>query len=132
MSRIRTAGGQSPSDPRSIGISIDGGGSPISTGVKGYVQVPFAGTITRWTLLADQVGSIVLDVWKDSFANAPPTISDSITGSEKPTLSSEQDAEDAALTTWMTTVTAGDVFGFNVDSADTLTRVTLVVWIMPI
>ena len=53
-----------------VGIVIDGGGSVITTGVKGFVQVPFACTITGWTLLSTDAsataGSIVIDVWKDT------------------------------------------------------------------
>lgn len=114
---------------RSFGITIDGGGSAISTGVKGYVSIPFSGTITQWDILADQSGSIVVDVWKDTYANFPPTVADTIAGSEKPTLSTAQKNQDTNLTTWTTTVTAGDIIGFNVDSASTVTRVTLVVYI---
>ena len=116
---------------RSFGITIDGAGVVITTGVKGYVQIPFAGTITRWTLLADQAGDLVIDVWKDTFANAPPTVADTITGTEKPTLDDEQQAEDTDLATWDVEVEAGDVVGFNVDSAAVVTRATLVLWITP-
>src|SRR5262245_12354045 len=35
-----------------VGILIDGGGSAITTGVKGFVEVPFAGTITAATVLS--------------------------------------------------------------------------------
>lgn len=117
--------------PRAVGFTIDGGGSAITTGIKGFVQCPYSGLITRWTLVADQVGSLVVDVWKDTYANAPPTVADTITGSEKPTLSSAQKNEDTALSTWITAVTAGDVFGFKVDSASTVTRATLVLWVTP-
>jgi hypothetical protein len=109
----------------SFGITIDGGGSVITTGVKGYVQIPYDGTITGWTILADQSGSIVVDVWKDTFANYPPLVADSIAGSEKPTLSSVIKNQDLALSTWTTSVTAGDIIAFNVDSASTVTRVNL-------
>ena len=109
----------------SFGITIDGGGSAITTGVKGYVQIPYNGTITGWTILADQSGSIVVDVWKDTFANYPPLVADSIAGSEKPTLSSVIKNQDLALSTWTTSVTAGDIIAFNVDSASTVTRVNL-------
>jgi hypothetical protein len=114
---------------RSFGIVIDGGGSPITAGVKGFLQLPFSGIITRWTLMADQVGSIVLDLWKDTFASAPPTVADTITGSEKPTLASDQFAEDTDLATWDVQVEAGDVVAFNVDSAATVQRVALSVWV---
>ena len=106
-------------------IIIDGGGATITTGVKGDIEVPFACTITAWELLADQSGSIVVDVWKDTYANFPPTVADTITGSEKPTLSSATKNQDTNLTTWTTSVSAGDILRFNVDSATTVTRVTL-------
>ena len=109
-----------------IGITIDGGGSAITAGVKGYVEVPFACTINRATTLADQSGSIVIDVWKDTYANYPPTVADTITASAKPTISTATKAQDATLTGWTTAVTAGDIIGFNVDSATTVTRVHLI------
>lgn len=116
------------SNPRigSIGITIDGGGSAITTGTKGYISVPYACTINSVTMLADQSGSAVVDVWKDSYANAPPTVADTITASAKPTISSATKSTDTTLTGWTTSVSAGDVIGFNVDSAATLTRLTLV------
>ena len=104
---------------------IDGGGSAITTGVKGFLEIPFACTITGWTLTADQSGSIVMDVWKDTYANFPPTVADTIAGSEKPTLSSVQKNQDLSLSTWTTAVSAGDHLAFNVDSASTVTRITL-------
>ena len=106
-------------------MTIDGGGSAITTGVKGYISVPFNGTITGWTLIADQSGSIVVDVWKTNFAGAPPTVANTITGTEKPTLSSAQKAENLSLSTWSTSVSVGDIIGFNVDSVSTITRVNL-------
>jgi len=109
----------------SLTFIIDGGGSAITTGQKGHIEIPFACTITGWTLLADQSGSIVLDVWKDTYANFPPTVADTIAGSEKPTLSSVQKNQDLTLTTWTTAVSAGDILAFNVDSVATVTRVTL-------
>ena len=121
--------GVEDSTPRAVGITIDGGGAVITTGVKGYVQVPFAGTLSRWTLLADVVGDLVIDVWSESYADAPPTVADTIASNQKPTLSGVIKNELTALTNWTTAVTAGDVFGFNVDSATTVTRATLILWI---
>jgi hypothetical protein len=89
------------------------------------LTVPFACTINRWDLVADQSGSIVIDVWLDSWGNFPPTVADTITGSEKPTLSSAMNAQDTSLGTWTTAIGSGDVLAFNVDSASTLTKATL-------
>ena len=104
---------------------IDGGGSAITTGIKGDIEVPFACTINQVTLLADQSGSIVIDIWKDTYANYPPTVADTITASAKPTISAATKSQDSTLTGWTTSITAGDILRFNVDSAATITRVTV-------
>lgn len=118
---------QVPAGPRTFTIPfiIDGGGVAITTGVKGDLEIPVTCTITAVRLLADASGSIVVDIWKDSYANLPPTIADTITASAKPTLSAVQKSEDATLTGWTTSITAGQWLRFNVDSASTVTRVTL-------
>jgi hypothetical protein len=112
-----------------VGITIDGGGEVITTGIKGYIQIPFAATIVGWTLLSTDdpvvTGSIVVDVWKDTYANYPPTVADTITAAAKPTLSSVNKNTDSTLTGWNTAVAAGDVLGFKVDSVTTLKKVTL-------
>jgi hypothetical protein len=109
----------------SINFVIDGGGSAITAGVKGFIEIPFACTINQVTLLADQSGSIVVDIWKDTYANYPPTDADSITASAVPTISTATKSQDATLTGWTTSVSAGDILGFNVDSVTTCTRVTV-------
>lgn len=115
-----------PTRTGSLGMLIDGGGSTITTGVKGYLEIPFACTIQAVTLLADVSGSIVIDIWKDTYASYPPVVGDSITAAAKPTISAAVKSQDTTLTGWTTSITAGDILGFNVDSATTVTRVTLV------
>ena len=110
---------------KAIVIHINGGGSVLTTGVKLYLSVPITMTITGWDLVADQSGSIVIDVWKDTYANFPPTVADTIAGSEKPTLASVQKNQDTSLSSWTTAITAGDVLGFNIDSITTCTWITL-------
>ena len=108
-------------------LELDGNGSVLTTGQKGYTQLQYACTINSWTILADQSGSIVIDIWKDVLANYPPTDADSITASAPPTLAAATYATSATLTGWTTAVSAGDVLGFNVDSVSTVTRVKLIV-----
>lgn len=87
----------------------------------------FSGVVTAWRVLADQSGSVVVDIWKDTYANYPPTVADTITGAEKPTISAAAKNEDTSLNAgsgWA--FTSGDTFRFNVDSATTVTRVTVV------
>jgi len=108
-----------------ITFIIDGGGSAITTGEKGHLEIPFACTITQVTMLADVSGSIVVDIWKDTYVNFPPADVDSITASAPPTISAAQKSQDSTLTGWTTAVAAGDILAFNVDSAATITRVTI-------
>ena len=109
-----------------INFVIDGGGSAITTGIKGDVQIPFDCTVEEVTLLADQSGSIVVDVWKDTYANFPATDADSITASATPTISSATKSQDSTLTGWTTSLNAGDHLRFNVDSVTSIERVTVV------
>lgn len=113
-------------DRGSIGCVIDGGGAAITAGVKGDIgPFAFACSIEDVTLLADQSGSIVVDIWKDAFANFPPTDADSITASAPPTISAATHSQDATLTGWTVTVAVGDILRFNVDSAATIQRLSL-------
>jgi len=109
----------------SLTFVIDGGGAVISTGQKGHLEIPFSGTIQRVTMAADQSGSIVVNIWKDTYANFPPTVGDGICGSAKPTISSAQKSQDSTLSGWTKTISAGDILAFNVDSCSSITRVTI-------
>lgn len=126
---VPAGGATTNQNRRAIYLVLDGGGQAITTGVKADVRVPYSGTITGWELVANASGSIVIDVWKDTYANFPPTVADTIAGTEKPTLSSAIKNQDTALTTWTTAVTAGDWIRFNVDSASTVTRVALAIMV---
>lgn len=112
-------------ETRTLRAVFSGGGSAISSGLQCRLRVPYACTITGWSVTADQTGSVVIDVWKDTYANFPPDVADTITGSEKPTLSSAVKNEDTSLTTWTSSVAAGDILIFNVDSASTVEEVEL-------
>ena len=100
-------------------------GQALSTGVKGYLAVLHAGTIISVEMLADQSGSVVVDVWKDTYANYPPTVADTITAAAKPTISAADKSTDSTLTGWTTGVSATNTLRFNVDSCATITRCTL-------
>lgn len=112
-------------EPAGITFIIDGGGSAITTGIKGDIEIPFDCTITRVTMLADQSGSIVVDLWVDSYANYPPTDADSVTASAVPTITTAVKSQDATLTGWTTAISAGDSIRYNVDSVTTIERCTI-------
>lgn len=106
-----------------IRAHLDGFSASLSTGVKASYGVERNGTILSSSLYADQVGDVVIDIWKDDYANYPPTDADSITGGNEPTISSDDKYQDTTLTDWETRFSAGDVFLFNVDSASSITWV---------
>jgi len=109
-----------------LNIVIDGGGLGITTGVKMDIEWKFAATIVSWDILADQTGSIVVDVWSAAYSAFPPTVGDTIAGTEKPTLSNVAKNQDTSLTSFNTAISAGNIWRINVDSATTVTRVTIV------
>jgi len=111
--------------PHGVSVVIDGGGAVITAGIKMDVEVPAKCSITANSLLADQSGSIVIDIWKDTFANAPPTVADTITASAKPTITTATKSTDSTLTGWTKALAVGDILRINVDSATTITRCTL-------
>lgn len=115
-----------PSNTAAIGYTIVGGGNVITTGLIGTgVYVPFDASIQSVTLLADQTGSIVIDVWKTSYSNFPPISSNSICASAKPTITASNKSQDTTLTGWTKTINSGDVLYFNVDSCASITNVVL-------
>lgn len=99
-----------------IQVSRFGHGVRLPTGIWGDVRVPFAATLTGISMFANASGSATLDIWKDTYANFPPTVADSICGSSKPAFTSTFKMVDEALAGWTTTVAAGDVLRFNMES----------------
>lgn len=107
-------------------IHLDGGGAALTTGHKLDVPLPHFGiSIEGWTLVADQSGSIVIDLWSDIYGNYPPTVADTITASAKPTLSAAIKNEAASVPTWTKSISRGKTIRVNIDSAATITRATL-------
>ena len=120
-----TPGVQGVKDYVPLVFIIDGGGATITTGQKGHIPLLENLTIEGWTILADQSGSIVVDVWMDTYANFPPTVADTIAGTEKPTLSTAQKNQDVSLSSFDTTLDGGSVLAFNVDSVTAVQRVSI-------
>ena len=115
---------------RMVAYVIDGGNAVITTGMKGYMEVPFGCQIKKVTMLADAVGSIVVNIWKCSDAAfdagvTHPVAGDAITASALPTITSAVKSQDAVLTGWNKTIATGDVLAFNVNSCSVIKRVTV-------
>lgn len=127
--------------PRKLYIAASGGSSVShSTGAtwlkgSGAVSVPVndvawyaksARTITGVTVLTQGGnGSCVIDIWKKAIGSYPPTVSDSICASAKPTISGAKTYVDTTLTGWTTTVNAGDTLQFHLESTSTFTYIAI-------
>lgn len=111
-----------------FGCTANGGGFAPLTGIIGYTVIPYNGTITGWNIVSDVSGSCVIDIWKAN--GVVPTVANTICAGSKPTLSSQQLNSDTILLGWTISVVAGDVIGFNLDSASTLTSVNLIITIL--
>jgi hypothetical protein len=107
-----------------VGLVIDGGGVAITTGAKGSIAVPFPATVTSWSVIADQSGSIAIDILR---ANNAVPVTSMIGGGNKPTLTAAQFAGLVIPSGWTSTAIVGnDWLTFSVASVATVTRVTVV------
>jgi hypothetical protein len=106
-----------------FGIVIDGSGGVPLTGSKGFIQMPYGGTITGWTIIADQSGSCQVTLKKSTYSGFPST--SSIVASAQPILSSAQKATSTTLTGWTTAFSKDDIMEFNLDSVTACRRLIL-------
>jgi hypothetical protein len=119
--------------PEKRNFVINGGAAAIATGIVGEWVVPWACTITGVTAIAatvsgDNSGSIVVDIWNaaySSYSDTVPADGNSITASAPVTITTGIRSQDTTLTGWTTTLAAGSVLRFNVDSCTDVKRLTI-------
>lgn len=115
--------------PASIEYVLDGGGQPITSGIKGYLRVPFNSNIERVDMVGDPLGDLQMDIYRCTTAafNPPthPAVVDSITAAAKPTIVAGVKYSDALLPGWATALADGDVLAFAVLSAAVVQKATL-------
>lgn len=104
-------------------ILISQGGGVIAAGNKGWLHVCGNFTINAWRVLADQSGSIVIDVLRAASGFPVASI---VGGGNMPTLSSQQFVQ-SVLTGWTSiSLVADDWIAFNVTgSPSSVTQVTV-------
>ena len=116
--------------PATIEYVMDGGGSVLTIGMKGYLVVPFNCTIQSVTLLSDKVSSISVDIWKTTQTAfdagiTSPTSANSITSVSPPTIASTTKYFDQSLVNWISSLGQSDVLAFNIISINNVARATL-------
>lgn len=113
-----------------VGV-INGAGTTINTGQKaGYLTIPYNGFITGWDIFSSDgitgvaiTGNCIVDVWKTTYANFPPTSGNTIFITNKPTLTNQSKNTFTGLAI---PISIGDVIGFDVTSASTVTLVNVI------
>jgi hypothetical protein len=112
---------------RIIGLVFDNNGTAIAANDEvTYPSLIYSGVIEEVELLGDQSGSIVIDIWKCTYAqydnSTHPVDGDSITAAAPPTITTAHKSQDSTLTGWTTTLSIGDVLRFHVDSCTSITQ----------
>jgi hypothetical protein len=106
----------------SINYTIDGGGFPIPTGSKGFVQIPHNFVVQEWNIIADIMStSFIVDVRKCSYANFPTTTT--IVGGDTLTLTDQQKNRNSSAS-W-TSINAGDFLEFYVTDASNASMINI-------
>jgi hypothetical protein len=112
-------------DVVALEFSIGDGTNVITTGIKHGIKVPFSGTFVTWEIgVIVTNGTITFDVWRDSYANFPPTDADSVCGAALPTIAVSGAKATGDASGW-TAITAGDWLFINVDAVATMKQCTL-------
>ena len=109
----------------SINFIMDGSGSAIAPGSKGYVQVPNNFIVQQWSITSDVTSTVSLDVKKATYSGLPTTAS--IVASDAPSITSGTKNSNTNVTTW-TNISANDYLEFylNTNSGAKLISITLV------
>jgi hypothetical protein len=106
--------------------TIGDGQNTILSGTKGRRFIPRNLLVTAWRLYEASAspiaGSVVVDLRKGTDFNTAV----SIAGTEKPTLSAQDNASDTDLSTWDADLTSGDFIWFTVESVSAVKKIILV------
>lgn len=95
----------------SVGFTVTG--ADAATGkVKGFFRCPYAGTIVGWSIVVD-AGTGTVEVWKIASGTAKPTAANSINTSGVAISSNTAVISTTTSDFTTTTVTANDIFAFE-------------------
>lgn len=113
-----------PSVTNDIQAFLDGGGSVLATALIMWVHIPVAMTIAAWHVLADQSGSVNVDIVRSTTGAGLPVTS--IVGAgNAPALSSSITAQAVPSGWTSTSLNAGDWVGFKVTSVTSVTKLNV-------
>jgi len=107
---------------------IDGGGSTISTGLRGSLEVPFNCNVVSWTILTDQNGTIVMNVFNETYSTWGSTLPRPA-GAELvldvPVSITSSASKNNYTLSPQASIAASNVLSYNVFSISTITRASV-------
>jgi hypothetical protein len=113
---------------RALYFWVDGGGAVLAPGAGGDAELPWAYVVEGWALYADAAGDAVLDLQvATSYATFPTATS--ICGGAPPTLAGAQKATSTDLTGWTTALPRGTVLRPVLQSAASVSRLSLTLYV---
>jgi hypothetical protein len=113
--------------PDRFGVSCDGQGGVLSTGVTNYITMGTSGHITGWDIVSPITGNVTFDIWKVSGGVLPTVANTIVTDSTFPLLTGALFSSSTAVSGWVTSFSAGDIFAVNINSATGLTKANLTI-----
>ena len=124
-----------PTDIEYVMSRADG---PISPGYKGVLTIPEWVVVQSWVLLADVACTAQIDIWRvpltTYLASGPPTVANSLCGSQLPALTAQAAAQSTAINTWVQDtqqsgvgclIYQNDVLAYNLNTNNLATKLTL-------
>jgi hypothetical protein len=123
-----------PPNPDNIGaiaIPFGDGSTSISNNTYTLLPVDFSFIIKSVTIVADQTGSITIDILQQDYDDYLSTYT-SICGGNKPAISSSTKFSDSLLSNWTTAINLGSVLKFNVDSNSSITNCTITLQVIKV
>jgi hypothetical protein len=119
---------------RAFGGFYDGGGLPLLVPNVFFIAVPFAGELTGYEVIADQVDTISIDVYRVAYADfdihsLDPQPGDKISGSNPIAVTANNKSFDSSLTGWTTDVNEADVYIFIMTACSAATKLSVGVFV---
>lgn len=111
---------------QNLQVIFDGGGAPLQEGDYADILVPFDSTLDSIFLIADQSGSVDIDIQRSTYSSFP-AVSSIVGAGTAPTLSSAQKYNNTDFSDWTSdSLAQGDILRFYVGSnANAITRLTV-------
>jgi len=118
-------GGTPGSGTKAVSFAVDGGGSPLVTGVSVPVKIPYGGTLIGYTMMCSPAGAITFDVFRAADGAGLPTAS--IIGNAGggpgtgtlPAIAAGVEGDSTTFTNWgSTTLAALDTLALNLTTVD--------------